>query len=47
MIVKKIPRNKSKNKAASIRDLVDYIREPKNQNKDEKILYANGLGLSL
>jgi hypothetical protein len=44
MIVKKIPRNKSKNKAATIRDLIDYIRDPKNQNKDEKILYANGRG---
>ena len=44
MIVKKIPRNKSKNKAATIRDLIDYIRDPKNQNKEEKILYSNARG---
>ena len=44
MIVKKVPSSKVKNKAASIRDLADYIREPHNQNPDEKVLYANGRG---
>lgn len=44
MIVKKVPRSKTKNKTASIRDLADYIREPHNQNPDEKVLYANGRG---
>ena len=42
MIVKKVPSSKVKNKSASIRDLTDYIREPHNQNPDEKVLYANG-----
>ena len=42
MIVKKVPSSKVKNKSASIRDLADYIREPHNQNPDEKVLYANG-----
>jgi hypothetical protein len=42
VIVKKVPSSKVKNKSASIRDLADYIREPHNQNPDEKVLYANG-----
>lgn len=42
MIVKKVPRSKIKNKAASIRALVDYIRSPK--NPDEKVMYANARG---
>jgi len=42
VIVKKVPSSKVKNKSASIRDLTDYIREPHNQNPDEKVLYANG-----
>jgi hypothetical protein len=44
MIVKKIKANRIKAKAAHIRDLTDYIREPSKANKDEKILYANGRG---
>jgi len=44
VIVKKVPSNKTKSKAASIRDLADYIREPHDQNPDEKVLYANGRG---
>ena len=44
MIVKKVKSYKAKNKAASIRDLTDYIREPHNQNPDEKVIYANGRG---
>ena len=44
MIVKKIPSYKTRNKAASIRSLADYIREPHNRNPDEKVLYANGRG---
>ncbi|WP_248886492.1 TraI/MobA(P) family conjugative relaxase [Acidithiobacillus acidisediminis] len=44
MIVKKIRSYKAKNKAASIRALVDYIREPHNRNPAEKVLYANGRG---
>lgn len=44
MIVKKVKSTKTKNKAASARDLADYIREPHNQNPDEKVLYANGRG---
>jgi hypothetical protein len=42
VIVKKVPSSKVKNKATSIRDLADYIREPHSQNLDEKVLYANG-----
>ena len=45
MIVKKVPSSKVKNKSASIRDLADYIREPHNQNPDEKGLDANGRAL--
>lgn len=44
MIVKKVKSSKVKGKASSIRDLADYIREPHNQNPDEKVLYANGRG---
>ena len=44
MIVKKVPRSKTRNKAASVRDLTDYIREPHNRNPEEKVLYANGRG---
>ena len=44
MIVKKVPNSKTKHKTGSIRDLADYIREPHNQNPDEKVLYANGRG---
>ncbi len=44
MIVKKIKANRIKAKAAHIRDLTDYIREPSKVNKDEKILYSNGRG---
>lgn len=44
MIAKKVSRSKTKNKTASIRDLIDYIREPRNQRPDEKVLYANGRG---
>ncbi|MGE4418004.1 MAG: TraI/MobA(P) family conjugative relaxase, partial [Marinobacterium sp.] len=44
MIVKKVPNSKTKSKAASIRDLADYIRAPHDQNPDEKVLYANGRG---
>lgn len=44
MIVKKVPSSKVKGKAASIRDLADYIREPEKQNPDEKVMYANGRG---
>ncbi len=36
MIVKKVAAPKTKHKTASIRDLADYIREPHNQNPDEK-----------
>ena len=44
MIVKKVSNSKTKHKTGSIRDLADYIREPHNQNPDEKVLYANGRG---
>jgi hypothetical protein len=44
VIVKKVPNSKTKSKAASIRDLADYIRAPHDQNPDEKVLYANGRG---
>jgi len=44
MIVKKITADRVKAKAAHIRDLTDYIREPAKVNKAEKVLYANGRG---
>ncbi len=44
MIVKKVSRSRTKHKASSIRALTDYIRDPRNQNPDEKVLYANGRG---
>jgi hypothetical protein len=44
VIVKKVPNSKTKSKAASIRDLADYIRAPHDQNPDEKVLCANGRG---
>ncbi|MDA8381748.1 MAG: relaxase/mobilization nuclease domain-containing protein [Betaproteobacteria bacterium] len=49
MIIKKIrakagARAKRKSKAAHIRDLVDYMREPHNRNPAEKVLYAGGRG---
>lgn len=46
MIGKKAKRDKTKikSKAASIRDLVDYIREPHDRNPGEKVVYANGRG---
>ncbi|MBU2820306.1 relaxase/mobilization nuclease domain-containing protein [Acidithiobacillus caldus] len=44
MIVKKVKSNRTKGKAASIRDLTNYIREPQNRNPNEKVLYANGWG---
>lgn len=44
MVGKKIPNSKDKNKATSIRDLVDYIRAPERMNPEEKVIYANGRG---
>ena len=44
MIVKKIKSSKIKSKAASIRDLADYIRAPEKVNPAEKVMYAGGRG---
>lgn len=44
MVGKKILNSKDKSKAASIRDLVDYIRAPERVNPEEKVIYANGRG---
>lgn len=44
MIVKRVANFNTRTKVASIRALVDYIREPHNKNPDEKVLYANGRG---
>jgi len=44
MVGKKILNSKDKSKAASIRDLVDYIRAPEMVNPEEKVIYANGRG---
>lgn len=44
MIVKKIQSDQTKAKAASIRDLTDYIRAPQTVNPQEKVLYAGGRG---
>jgi hypothetical protein len=42
VIVKKVPNSKTKHKTGSIRDLADYIREPHNQNPDEKCCTPTG-----
>ncbi|SDC19744.1 Relaxase/Mobilisation nuclease domain-containing protein [Cupriavidus sp. YR651] len=42
MIGKKVHSSKVKNKAASVRDLADYIRKPERLNPQEKVIYANG-----
>jgi len=44
VVVKKVPASKTKSKSGSIRDLVDYIREPHDHDPAEKVLYANGRG---
>ena len=44
MIVKKVKSSKIKSKAASIRDLADYIRAPEKVNTAEKMMYAGGRG---
>jgi len=44
VVVKKVQASTSKAKAASIRDLVDYIREPHDQCPTEKVLYAHARG---
>ena len=46
MIVKKIKAkaNLVKGKASHIKDLTDYIRDPRQANPEEKVLYANGRG---
>ena len=44
MIIKKIKSSKIKSKAASIRDLADYIRVPEKANPAEKVMYAGGRG---
>ena len=44
MIVKKVKSSKIKSKAASIRDLADYIRAPEKVNPAEKVMHAGGRG---
>jgi hypothetical protein len=44
VVVKKVPACKTKSKSGSIRDLVDYIREPHDHSPAEKVLYANARG---
>ncbi len=46
MIVKKIKSDpkRAKSKAAHVRDLTDYIRNPSERNRDEKVLYERGRG---
>lgn len=44
MIAKKIKSSRTKSKAASVRDLADYIRAPEQQNSGEKVLHSGGRG---
>lgn len=44
MIVKKVPSSKTKNKASSISDLVDYVTDSDGEGKGGKVLYSGARG---